>query len=320
MAYSTTSRYRRKPVRKGRYTRKLRTPRRSYAKRRSYVRKPRTMSRKSLLNITSEKKRDKMLNITNSTASAQSGSGTYINQPAVVIGGSGDPALFIWCATARDNTRNTLDTTPGTKFDVSTRTASSCYMVGLKEAIEIQVGDGLPWQWRRICVTLKGKDSFGASLTNGTSGFYPALETSNGYTRLLNQVTGVGTGTGATGDRSRVYALLFQGQYNQDWLDPITAKVDNERLSVKYDKVTSISSGNEDGVIRKYNRWHAMRHNLEYDDDERGGGMTAAGYSVTSKKGMGDYWIIDIFRPRVGSTTSNQLLFGAESTLYWHER
>ena len=98
------------------------------------------------------------------------------------------------------------------------------------------------------------------------------------------------------------------------------AKVDSERLTVKYDKTITLASGNEDGFIRKYPRYHRMGKNLVYSDDETGGTQTQSQFSVQAKAGMGDYWVVDIFRPRAGSTPSNQLIFSTESTLYWHEK
>lgn len=270
------------------------------------------MSKKAILNITSEKKRDKMLTYTNSSSSSQSGSTTYAVTPAIVTGGSSTPACFVWCATGRDNVTNLGAPTKGTKYDQATRSASSCFMVGLKEALEVQVADGLPWQWRRICFTYKGGASLLGAIPAPSTSFSASLEVSSGYVRLMNQLPTV--------SRPSFEALLFQGAQGLDWNDQMTAKVDNERITLKYDKTITIASGNEDGVIRKYSRFHPMRHNLEYDDDESGGQMVASGFSVNSKKGMGDYWVIDYFRPRAGSTSSNQLLFNAESTLYWHER
>jgi len=269
------------------------------------------MSKKRILNVTSEKKRDKMLTYTNSSAASQSGSTTYTQDPAILTGGSATPRTFIWCATARDNTVNSGGRL-GNKFDVATRTASSCYMVGLKEAISIQCGDGLPWQWRRICFTYKGQGNLRGYLPVSAPGFYPAVETGNGYVRVLNQLN--------PSQLESLMQLVMQGASAVDWNDHMTAKLDTERISVKYDKTITIASGNDEGVIRKYNRWHSMGHNLMYDDDEKNGSTEAISYSVESKVGMGDYWVIDIFKPRVGSTASNQLLFNCESTLYWHEK
>lgn len=312
MAYSRYRRKTRRTYRKsGPKRRSSARPSRYTGRTRRYIRK-RPMSKRSILNVTSEKKRDKMLVYTNSTSTSQSGGTTYSTNPAIITGGTSVPACFIWCATARDNVTNLTTPTKGTKFDKATRTSSSCYMVGLKEALEIQVADGLPWQWRRICFTYKGNATLNSYLPTSSTSFAPSLEVSSGYVRLLNQIP--------TANRATFEALLFQGVQGSDWGDQMTAKVDTERVSVKYDKTITIASGNEDGVIRKYNRWHSMGHNLEYDDDENGGQMSASGYSVESRRGMGDYWVVDYFRPRVGSSSSNQMLFNAESTLYWHEK
>lgn len=287
------------------------TPRRRYvAKKRTYRKKP-AMSKRRILNITSEKKRDKMMSYTNVNRDNPSGGTTYAANPAILVGGSVDPYVFVWCATGRDNTTNSVGR-PGTKFDKATRTSSSCYMVGLKEAVQIQVLNGLPWQWRRICFTYKGRGNLNSYLPNPSAFFQPVSETSNGYLRTINGLT--------SSESPTFFELLFQGSRNTDWSDPLSAKVDTERVSLKYDKTITISSGNEEGVIRKYPRWHGMNHNLQYDDDESGGAMTSSYYSVESKVGMGDYWVIDIIIPRVGSDDEDLCTFGTESTLYWHEK
>lgn len=268
------------------------------------------MSKKRILNITSQKKRDKMMSWSNVTVDNPAGSATYTVNPAILRGGSADPYVFAWCATARDNEINSV--TPGNKFDKATRTSSNCYMVGLKESIQVQILNGLPWQWRRICFTYKGKNNLDGYLPGASPTFQPYSETSNGYQRTLNGVP--------LADTTNFFNLLFQGRYMSDWRDPMIASLDPQRITIKYDKVTTIAAGNEQGVIRKYPRWHSMRKNLEYDDDEEGGKMGASHFSVASKPGMGDYWVIDIIIPRVGSDSADLATFGTESTLYWHER
>lgn len=263
--------------------------------------------------MTSVKKRDNMLTYTNSTVASQSGSTTYdATVPAIITGGQGNNgvAAFLWCATARDNTTSSANV-KGTTFDTAARTSSTPYMVGLKEAIEIQNATGTPWQWRRICFTFKGP----LGLTINT-GFAIATETSNGYVRVVNQVSGDSGG----GQQYILFEKIFRGQNTADWNDPMTAKLDNNRITVKYDKTCSLASGNEDGFIRKYNRWHPMRKTLVFDDDELGGGMNARQLSTEGKAGMGDYYVLDLFRARLGATTSDQLSFRPEATLYWHEK
>jgi len=279
--------------------------RRSVAKTR-YRKRRGVMSKKSILNISSRKKRDNMAYYTNVTL-ADRGSTVYANVPALLAGGSADPYSFLWCATARDNTINS-GRTAGNIFDQATRTATTCFMRGLSEKIELQVTDGLPWQWRRVCFTAKGLQT---QLTVGGT-FGLAIENSNGFQRVVNQVTGT--------NRDAIESVLFKGQKNVDWFDEVVAPLDNSRVTIKYDKTITIASGNEDGCIRKYNRWMPMNHNLVYDDDEDGGGEAADQYSVQGKAGMGDYFILDYFRPRDGSSSDNHLSFSPQATLYWHEK
>jgi len=269
-------------------------------------------TKKRILNMTSTKKRDTMLPWSNSTSANQTGGTTYTTNPAVVVGGqnSQSVACFAWCATARDATIASNNAQFGTKYNLSTRSSTNCYMIGLKEAIEIQVSTGMPWQWRRICFTIKG------AFFSNTSSFAVGIETSNGWTRVLNQVAG---NTGG-GDQYTLFEKLFRGQNTVDWIDPMIAKVDTSRVTLKYDKTCTLASGNEDGFIRKYNRWHPMYSTLVYNDDELGGGENSAIYSTTGKAGMGDYYVIDMFRARDGSSSSDQLAFRPCTTLYWHEK
>ncbi|AWU66515.1 capsid protein [Bark beetle-associated genomovirus 3] len=313
MVYRT--RYKRRSTR--RYPTKRKSParRRSFVKRRSITRTKR-MSARKILNVSSVKKRDTMLCWTNSTAAAQQGGSTYSNAPAVVTGGLADTnaQCFLWNATARDNT-SSYNGPAGNKFNTATRTSTNCYMVGLSESVEIQCNTGMPWQWRRICFTMKGPSLVPTNAASGVV-FTAAAETSNGWQRIMNQVVG----NPGTNPQYTFMQTLFKGQCQGDWIDPITAPVDNSRITIKYDKVRSLASGNEDGFIRTYKLWHPMRAMLYYDDDENGGTEVASIQSSTGKAGMGDYYIVDLFRARQGSATADQLTIRPQSTLYWHER
>ena len=262
--------------------------------------------------MTSRKKRDTMLNYTNTTSSAQQGSQVYAVQPAVIVGGQNQNMTtafpIVWCATGRDLTEDSGNVR-GTVGDQATRTASTCYMRGLSEKIEIQVTDGLPWQWRRICFTYKGF----VNAAPNTTGFNLVNETTNGYVRLLNMLpsaTYINT----------VEGILFRGSKNVDWTDPMTAPLDPTRITIKYDSTRTIASGNEQGCIRKFNLWHGMNKNLVYSDDENAGSINQQFYSTQSKAGMGDYIVVDYFQARKGSTSAQQLSFGTTATLYWHEK
>nr|QJB18629.1 MAG: capsid protein [Genomoviridae sp.] len=280
-------------------------PRRKYRKKRPTYRKKGAMSKKRILNITSRKKRDTMLPWSNVTASSQSGSTIYNPYAAQLIGGTSVVPMFIWSPTARDLNKNSG---AGSVIDMASRSASLCYMRGIKESVEIQVVNGLPWQWRRIIFTAKGIQD----LIPNTPSFQPYHETSYGMMRSLNQPP--------TATRNNIETLIFKGAANTDWNDVIVAPLDRSRVTVRYDKVITLASGNDDGVMRRYNRWHPFNKNLRYDDDEAGDSMATNNWSVTGKEGMGDVYIVDYFRPRVGSTADDILYFGPNATLYWHER
>lgn len=246
-----------------------------------------------------------MLVSTNVTASAPFGSTTFTNSTAVLVGGN--TYIFPWVATARDNT---IGTTPGNVFNAADRTATTCFMRGLKERIQIQTSSGMPWQWRRICFTMKGDD---ITLLN-ESGYKLQLETSNGWARVVSN-TGV-----ASNLYNAIAPLLFKGASGVDWNNLFNAKIDNTRVSIKYDKTTPIRSGNASGMMKEYIRWHPMNKNLVYDDDENGEKEDEAIYSVDGRQGMGDYYVIDIIAAGTGATSTDQLSFNPSATLYWHER
>lgn len=247
-----------------------------------------------------------MQSYTNITAANPQGSSTYAAGAAVM------PAtqLYIipWVCTARDYTQSSGGAN-GTIVTNASRTAQTCFMRGLRENIEITTSDGLPWQWRRICFTYKGN----VFLNTQTTGLSYSTETSNGWARTVNTAYG-STPVGV------LQGVLFKGAAGVDWSNTITAPTDNTNVTIKYDKTITIAAGNEEGTIRNYRRWHPMNKNLVYADDEQGGGETSSGFSTNGKPGMGDYYVVDIFQPRTGGTSSSLLRFEPSATLYWHER
>ena len=264
------------------------------------------MTRKKILDLTSVKKQDNMQLSSNVTAASPQGSANYTNSAAVLS--ATQLYIFPWIATARDLDRDTGNVR-GLPSDSATRTAQTCYMVGLRENIEITTNDGLPWQWRRICFTFKGKEFTDTSI----AGLNYYLQTSNGMSRTVNTAYG-STAVGV------LQSLLFKGAAGVDWSNTITAPTDNTTISVKYDRTISIASGNEQGTIRRYRRFHRMGHNIIYADDEQGGTESESFVSARGKPGMGDYYVIDIFQPRFGGTAASQLRFEPSATLYWHEK
>lgn len=272
------------------------------------------MSHKRILNMTSIKKRDNMRTaaffIYNGTVNF--GTGYQIPpQPPT----SGSPAvsadvtntqtfLFPWTCTSRNSLTQQ-------RFNLADRTNSTCYMKGLKEMVRLQTTGPDEWDWRRIGFTFKGPAiaSIQQSFYQDGAATYrylysPSNETSTTNQRLIQQT---------------IYSYIFDGTFQQDWSDPMTAKTDKTRVTIKYDKRFRIRSGNQQAITRYINCWHPMNKNLYYDDDEFGSGTQQSQYSVDSKKGMGDYYIVDLFRCSNPSGITS-LLYFPQSTLYWHER
>lgn len=304
MAYRTIKRGKRS------YTRKRSTPRstkRSYAPRRRYTGKrrftSRKMSNKRILNVTSKKKKDVMRTWTN--MDANNTVGNFRAGSAILQGNN--TYVIPWAATSRPALSQVGS--HGSPVEEAVRTATTCYMRGLKERIQILSDTGAPWKWRRICVRLRG--DFLYSKETGTTPLSLLTEDA-GMVRLA---TNWGNNATAIND---LFRILFRGERNIDWRDPLIAPTDSRRWDIVYDKTTHITCGNESGVYRTYNRWHAMNKNLVFDDDQDGGDQELRRWSVEGKQGMGDYYVIDFFAGNGGA--DDQLSVEYNSTLYWHEK
>lgn len=247
------------------------------------------------------------------TFSNTSAGGTAVlprSEAAYVNAASG--GVFLWCATARDLTTGA---DLGTVSAEPTRTATTCYMRGLSEHLRIQTSTGLPWFHRRICFTYKGIDPFQRQFPNEVATpLY--IETSSGYSRLMFNSVINSTPTYL----SNLQGILFKGVEGVDWVDYLIAPVDTRRITVKFDKMWTYRSGNANGMVKASKLWHPMNKNLVYSDDEGAGNMTTSHYSVDSKAGMGDYYVIDFFRGGTGGSTSDLLRIDINASLYWHEK
>lgn len=233
--------------------------------------------------------------------------------PTSILGNTTGGAMIVWIATARD--RSTDGTASGTINDSATRTAQTCFMRGLKETIQFTSNSPHTWMWRRIAFTLKGDDLI-TDIAGEIQKVY--LETSGGYARYMAQVN-----TGNATDqliRDNIVEAIFKGRINQDWLNGYTAKVDTQRVSIKYDRKRMFRSGNDRGSTWILNAWHAMNKNLVYADDEDGGSEDTTAFSTDGKPGMGDYYIIDFIEAAQGASASDGMLFSPQATLYWHEK
>lgn len=240
-----------------------------------------------------------MLCITNTSAATPRGSTEYGYVAPILTGD--ENYIFPWLATGRNQF--------GPKYATPTRSATACYMRGLKEVVQVQTNNGTPWQWRRICVQLKANVIYGSN--------FPDLRFwdngGNGVHRVVNN-------TDQLGPASVLLDFLFRGTQGIDWSDTFSAPVDTTRVTLAYDRTKRLTSGNQYGMMKSFKMWHPMNKTLVYDDEEDGGTMIPSALSVADKRGMGDYFIVDFIRAGTGGTDADRMSWHPNATLYWHEK
>lgn len=274
------------------------------------------MSTRALLNKTSRKKRNTMLQYAN-TSTVNGNSVTIGPGPLVV---NGNAAVCLFSPTAMDILNGSGSA--GSITEQAVRTSTTAYMKGFSEHIRIQTSSGLPWFWRRITFCAKRPTIFNqfspADLapTQRNSGNTSFVDTTNGMERLyFNQVI-----NNAGNTQNAWYSVLFKGENGKDWNDVLSAPVDTSRVDLKSDRSITIKSGNAAGTVRDFKFYYPMNKNLVYDDDESGDAQTSSYLSVQDKRGMGDYYILDFFFTGTGGATTDLLQLTSTSTMYWHEK
>lgn len=278
-------------LRRGRVTRAR--PRRSKGKRRSTTRRRITrrpvMSRKRILNLTTRKKRDTMIqwNGTDTTATS--------------ILATATPCVMPWIPTARNLDPSSL------VFNEAARSSTSTFMRGLQENMVIATNDGTPWEIRVVAFTYKGDRLLADT---GTS-YYTKIA----LNAMVRQALPYTLGTVPT-----LRSVLFRGATAIDWNDPIIAPLDTENLKICMDKRFSVKSGNNSGTYVRKKMWHPMNRTLKYNDDEDGESTDPSFLSTLGRPGMGDYYVCVIVSPQGNPLPSSAIKFEFNSTLYWHEK
>nr|QVW56585.1 MAG: capsid protein [Gemykolovirus] len=306
-------------------------PRRRYVRRRSGGRKKRTyvrsvkkrtyrkkgaMSKKRILNVTSRKKKNTMMQYANT--SNVTGASVPIGPGPMLVNGA-NQYWGVFTPTAMDLTSGA--DVQNSIVDSSLRTSQTCFIRGFAENIRIETSTGLPWYWRRIVFTAKSAPWFNLSPndtpTQTNSGSTSSIESStNGWERLyFNQFV-----NNAPDTISRMQREIFRGEQNRDWSDILTASIDTARVDLMSDRITVIKSGNQVGTNRAFKKFYQCNKNLVYNDDESGVVETTNAISVQDKRGMGNLHILDIFLPGTGGGTGDILKLTSTSTLYWHEK
>jgi len=320
--------------------------RRYGVKKRTYRKKASSkMSKRRILDIATNKKRDVMVPVTNPTLDPTIPS---TPRPAVFSVGRpvppGTPAYTYcipWIATYR------RPVGVGNDASQALLTHGSPFYRGLSENVTISVTGPTPWQWRRVCftfkgdallssfTTLQGADTilhepdvfFRNTFTQDTGVFRPMYDIASYYGKNQTQPSTPGT---TPASYFRILNTIFRGVSAQqaptdvtniDYINVMTAKTDNTDVTIKYDKTVTIASGNEAGIQRNHKRYHPMNKTLVYSNLEQGNQTIYGARSTDSKPGMGDYYVLDFFQARyLSQADEGDLVFDPRATLYWHEK
>lgn len=308
MAYArrTTRRTRRTYRKRTRYAKKRTSPKRRYTRK--------ATTKKRILNVTSEKKRDSMIMAVRPDPITGVDPGTGLGP---TLFNSVDGAIFAFGFQATCRTNENIPGVPGSKYDSGCRTSTTPFMRGIQENITLETEDAGAYLWRRICFTFVGQEIVRDRVTGDTGAMFE-LANPPGYMRTTTRLFPISP-TSGTWVWDNIKELLFQGTEGVDWMDIIDAKTDPKRLKIRYDKTRRLYSNNEQSSLRKFKLWHPMNATLTYNDEEQAGGKISSPYSANVTSGtMGDYYIIDLFR--LSSSFTGSVSFAPESTLYWHER
>lgn len=232
----------------------------------------------------------------------------------LTIQASSQATMVLWSPSARD----IREVFPNDKPSIpSGREDSTAYAVGLQEKISILTNSGNAWKWRRIVFTHKGPLPLGESFEGPR--YYSTTTDAVGretYFRTLAPLPPT--------SKEPLTEYLFKGQGEgglgiQDWVDIMTAPMDTTRIKVMHDHVTHIQSGNDSGVMRTYKRWHPVRKNIVYGDEEIGNQMLSSYMSTQGRPGIGDIYVFDIITS-LSNSTSDALSFTPTASWYWHEK
>lgn len=315
MAYSRYRRKTRRTYRKSGSKRRSSGLRSRYtARTRRYTRK-RPMSKRRLVDATSVKKRDTMI-------------------VAAPGGVNPDPKSITSAASILQISHNTTDASgihvfvfnpthrwlvPNNAAYQAFRTSTRPFLKGYLERMELNPTDGSTWWWRRIVFATKGRTGINATIEANIG----AQATSGAASlRQLRDLSGESTGN-YYDTNVALQGLLFEGVVRTDWVSPLSAKVDTSRVTLLHDKTRTISSGNEYGRPRIYRDYIPINKTIVYDDEENGLSMNPSPMSVTSKPGIGNIYVVDLFqcpRPANSGTPGSGMTLNPAATLYWHEK
>lgn len=244
--------------------------------------------------MTSTKKRDTMV-------PANWDGTAWIPGSQVMAPTGGAIYRHLWPATAR----NTVEFSSA--YSKAKRNRKKVFIKGLKEVVHMETTTDECWQWRRIVFSVK------ALSRHTDAAGQVAFNTANGYMRAVKEIP---SGT----FRDSIEEILFQGKTQIDWLTSMVAPINTSGVTLHSDVTRTLQSKNNTGFMRTYKIWTPINKTLVYADEENGPNYDPSLWSVDDKRGMGDLYVYDLFRPGLNAQPADVLDWRPNATLYWHER
>jgi len=272
-----------------------------------------------MINMLSKKKRDTML------SSAAAGTNPSPEDPPdgssiVISAETGTTNVFPGVHSMLYNP-SARQLTPQNATFIAQRTNTYCYYKGISERYTLLPNDNSVWWHRRIVFSTKRRYAEEDTVTAGSGTLAPAV-TGTGITR--RKFKDMSSSTGLDGFNVLLTFIqndVFQGTFNIDWVDPMRAKLNREKITVHSDRMTTLRSGNDVSAPRITKHYTPINKTLVYSDVENGQTMSSSPYTVQSKPGIGNIYILDLFEcPVPNDTTASTLNITSQQTVYWHEK
>lgn len=196
------------------------------------------------------------------------------------------------------------------------RTATSTYVKGMSQTYTVIPTSSVAWWHRRIMFA--SKDIFTTNAVQATIGAQ-ASSTASASQLVMRDLGNVTSGD-YSDLRDTVLGVLFAGIGGIDWVSPFRARTDKTRVTILSDRSFNYASGNAVSrpVIKRV--YDSINRSVVYGDDENGLSMDPSPFSVDSKAGLGNIYLVDFYFCPAPSDAGDALNVSSSSTYYWHEK
>lgn len=188
------------------------------------------------------------------------------------------------------------------------RNKREIFWKGFAENIRFDTNSPNPLLVRRIVFSTPYRIELAGPVNDNTT--QPTRVVSNG-----KHYIGLGNGP----KNVDMLELLLAGKNQQDWNDPMTAKVDTSRVKVHSDRTLNIRSGNTGDAYRQFKFYDRINRKMVYDDEENANTVDPSGWAATAYGGNLQNIYCAYILLNLGSLNMNPNIYQMR-TAYWHEK